>query len=296
MSDHPPAPAAASGHDDPMSHVPPGSIWPLVTTVGLTILPFGVLMVLGVLPHDPRPLPLSGKAWFWPGVALMAIGSLVFLAGLMAWCSQVIREKVLSHDLGAQQKDLQYFTLLFLTGELAAFGAVFGYFYYKNFVDPTFGPPHEGNFHFGGALVAYATFILLSSSVTCEFAHHYLVHGKVGLARFFYAVTILLGIAFLGFMGYEWGEFMRMGYTPNALAAAGYPPGMSSFAAIFYTGTGFHGLHVGIGLLMLGLVLLRLEVGHFKGSRHFAAVAASWYWHFVDIVWVLLFITVYVVA
>ena len=70
----------------------------------------------------------------------------------------------------------------------------------------------------------------------------------------------------------------------------------AAFASVFYTATGFHGLHVAIGLIMLFMVLFRLEVGHFQGRRNFSMTAASWYWHFVDIVWILLFITVYVVG
>jgi cytochrome c oxidase subunit 3 len=151
---------------------------------------------------------------------------------------------------------------------------------------------HVPGFHFGGPTVAYATFILLFSSVTCEFAHHFLQHHKVGMAKLMFVFTIILGIAFLGFQGYEWGDLIQRGFTPLAIDHGG----SSSFAAIFYTGTGFHGLHVSIGLVMLFMVLMRLEAGHFAGKRHFAAVAASWYWHFVDIVWVLLFITVYVVG
>jgi cytochrome c oxidase subunit 3 len=293
MSDPASTPAAVEHghHDDPMSHVPPGSIWPLVTTVGLTILPFGVLWILGPLKNFGAMFDPATPAGFQGAIGTIAVSSLIFLVGLMGWANQIIKEKPLSHDLGAQQKDLQAFILLFLCGELAAFGAVFGFFYHRHFQDPTFGPPHVEGFHFGGALVAYATFILLSSSVTCEFAHHALVKGQVGLARLFYALTILLGIIFLGFMGYEWGEFINRGFYPAKLEG-----GESAFAAVFYTGTGFHGLHVAIGLIMLCLVLFRLEMGHFKGQRHFAAVAASWYWHFVDIVWVILFITVYVVA
>ena len=92
--------------------------------------------------------------------------------------------------------------------------------------------------------------------------------------------------------GFEWGELLQRGFKPSAIPESG----ASSFAAVFYTGTGFHALHVATGLAMLIMVLLRLETGHFRGRRHFSLVAASWYWHFVDIVWVLLFITVYVVA
>lgn len=284
MSDHP----HASAHDDPMSHVPPGSIWPLVVAIGLTLVPFGTVSVLGALRGTPWG-PLSD-----PGVGLLMLlaGAGILGFGLMAWGHQIISEKILAHDPHQQQKDLQLFVLLFLCGELAAFGAVFAFFYHRHFQDPTFGPPHLPGFHFGGPLVAFATFLLLSSSVTCELAHHALEKGRLLTARLLFVATILLGVAFLGFQGFEWGELIQRGFTPKALGEGG----AATFSAIFYTATGFHGLHVAIGLVMLFMVQLRLEVGHFRGKRTFSAVAASWYWHFVDIVWVLLFITVYVVG
>lgn len=292
-SSAPPAPSTdVPGHDDPMSHVPPGSIWPLLVTLGLMCVPFGVLSVLGVMKNSHWGIGKLTLASPLVGELLITAGGLVFLYCLMAWCNQIIKEKVISHDVIAQQKDLQMFVLLFLCGEATAFGAIFGYFYHRRIMDPGFGPIISPHFHFGGPSVAYATFLLLFSSVTCEFAHHALTRHKIGLAKLFFVFTILLGMAFLGMQGLEWGELIQRGFTPVSI-----PSGSSaSFAAIFFTGTGFHGLHVSIGLVMLFMVLLRLEVGHFRGKRHFAAVAASWYWHFVDIVWVLLFITVYVVS
>ncbi len=279
--------AAEQHHEDPMSHVPPGSIWPLLLTAVLTLVPFGVVSVLGAFkgtPVGPLANPVVGK---W--LLLFAGAGFVFF--LMCWCHQVIREKLISHDVVAQQKDLQTFILLFLCGELMAFSAVFGYFYHQRLFAEGFGPA-EG-MEFGGPTVAYATFILLFSSVTCEFAHHALQAHKVGLAKLLFVATILLGVAFLGFQGYEWGVLIQKGFTP--VDGSLTDSGAAAFASCFYVGTGFHGLHVAIGLVMLFMVLMRLEFGHFRGKRHFAVVAASWYWHFVDIVWVLLFITVYVV-
>jgi cytochrome c oxidase subunit 3 len=281
------ATTGAEHHEDPMSHVPPGSIWPLLVTAALTVVPFGVVSVLGVFNETPVG-PLANPA---VGKALLVLGGLGFVFFLMCWCHQVIREKLISHDVVKQQKDLQTFILLFLCGELMAFSAVFGYFYHQRVYSPGFGPA-EG-MEFGGPTVAYATFILLFSSVTCEFAHHALQAHKIGMAKLLFVATILLGVAFLGFQGFEWGELIQKGFTP--VGGSLEDTGAAAFASCFYVGTGFHGLHVAIGLVMLFMVLMRLEFGHFRGKRHFSVVAASWYWHFVDIVWVLLFITVYVV-
>lgn len=281
--------AAAAAHVDPMSHVPPGSLWPLLVTIGLTIIPFGVVSLLGAFDKSPFVGPLMNPM---VGLGAIIVGGLIFVFCLMGWCHQIIREKLISHDVVAQQKDLQLFILLFLCGELMAFSAVFSYFYHRTVQDPTFGPP-EG-MEFGGPMVAYATFILLSSSVTCEFAHHALQAGKMLQAKLLFLGTIVLGAIFLAMQGYEWGELLQRGFIPVGESPIAHTPA-ASFASIFYTGTGFHGLHVAIGLVMLFMVLMRLEFGHFRGKRHYAVVAASWYWHFVDIVWVLLFITIYVV-
>jgi len=282
---HPPA-AHDAGHDDPMSHVPPPSIWPLVVTAGLAVVPFGVVSLLGGLKNWPI---ISNPS---VGLTLILVGFAVFIVGLMSWCHQIISEKRLSHDPIAQQKDLQLFILLFLVGELAAFGAVFGFIFHRNFYDPHFGPPHIAGFHFGGPLAAIATFLLLSSSVTCEFAHHAVEHRHFGRARYLLMATIALGAVFLGFQGYEWGEFIQRGFYPMNIPEGG----ASSFAAAFYTGTGFHGLHVAIGLVMLCMAWFRMEAGSYRDGRTFSMTAASWYWHFVDIVWVLLFITIYVLS
>lgn len=279
----------ATSHEDPMSHVPPPSLWPLLVTGGLTLVPFGVVSLLGTLGKSPLWGPLTNPT---VGLITLLLGALIFIVCLMGWCDQNIREKVISHDVVKQQKDLQSFILLFLTGELMAFGAVFGYFYHRAVFTQGFGPVH--GMHFGGPMVAYATFILLFSSVTCEFAHHALQAHKVLTAKILFLATIILGGIFLAFQGFEWGELIQKGFYP--VGGSLDHTASSAFASLFYVGTGFHGLHVAIGLVMLFMVLMRLEFGHFKGRRHFSVVAASWYWHFVDIVWVLLFITVYVVG
>lgn len=289
MSDHaidPAQPAAEVHHDDPMSHVPPPSLWPFLVMIGLIIAPFGVLSVLGVLGKS-NVGPLADPR---VGIALIAVAAIIFAYCLMGWAHQIITEKRIAHDVVQQQKDLQMFILLFLCGEAAAFGAIFGFYYHRQVHDATFGP--LPGMHFGGPLAAYATFFLLSSSLTCEVAHHAIEKGRLQLGRMFLVATIVLGVVFLGMTGYEWGELLQRGFKATDIAGTG----ASSFAAIFYTGTGFHAVHVATGLAMLIMVLLRLEAGHFRGKRHFSLVAASWYWHFVDIVWVLLFITVYVVA
>lgn len=278
-----PAVAHDEHHDDPWSHVPPPSIWPFL--VGLSLVLFGTGMLMS--------MPESGSFFSISGSPVLIAGVLGVMFTLMGWGHQIIKEKRIAHDLDQQQTDLKFFVKLFLVSEFMAFSAVFGYFYLRTFaVDPEFFKLPPGMPH-GGALVAFATFLLLSSSVTCELAHHAVMHNQWFKARMLMLTTLVLGVIFLGFQGMEYGLLYEHGFWPTTMGAEDNP--FTSYVATFFIGTAFHGLHVLTGLVMLFLVYVRMEAGHFTGKRHFAMVAASWYWHFVDIVWILLFITVYVV-
>ncbi len=134
-------------------------------------------------------------------------------------------------------------------------------------------------------LPMWNTIILLTSSVTCTFAHWAFVKGQRGRIIFWLAVTVALGCLFLYFQAYEYHE---------AYTAYGLTFGTGIYGATFFILTGFHGLHVTIGTLILFIVLLRVIRGHFTEQNHFAFEAAAWYWHFVDTVWLLLFVFVYV--
>ncbi len=117
-----------------------------------------------------------------------------------------------------------------------------------------------------------------------QWAHAALVRNRRRAAGLWTLATITLGTVFLGFQGHEWG-FLK---SYDKFTQTG-----GTFGTTFYAMTGFHGLHVMVGLVMLILVWFRMRLGHFDPERHFAFIAAAWYWHFVDFVWVLLFFTVY---
>lgn len=278
MTDHA---AHDDHHDDPMSHVPPPSFWPLGVGIGLIL--FCVVGTLWMHASRSPEFTLPGTSF------LLAVAGLAVLVPLMGWCHQVIKEKRIAHDLDQQQSDLKLFTKLFIVSELTAFASIFAYFYIRWALDgATFQPPE--NLNLGGPLVALGTMLLLSSSVTCEFAHHAAVEGKMGRARGFLAATVVLGLIFLGLQGMEYGELIGWGFTPAAIGdSAG-----NSFSTLFYVATGFHGFHVLTGLVMIFLVLIRMQMGHMTARRHFSMIAASWYWHFVDVVWIALVLTVYV--
>jgi cytochrome c oxidase subunit 3 len=128
------------------------------------------------------------------------------------------------------------------------------------------------------------TAILLTSGVTLTIAHHALIQGKRAKTLAFMWVTVLLGVSFLFVQGYEYHH----AYTElNLKLSSGV------YGSTFFMLTGFHGFHVFVGMLMLLFITLRLQKGHFTAERHFGFEGAAWYWHFVDVVWLGLYILVY---
>ncbi len=128
------------------------------------------------------------------------------------------------------------------------------------------------------------TALLLSSGVTLTIAHHALIDGNRRKTIAFMWLTVLLGITFLSVQGYE---YFHAYHELNLKLSSGV------YGSTFFMLTGFHGFHVFIGMLMLLFITLRLQKGHFTASRHFGFEGAAWYWHFVDVVWLGLYVTVY---
>jgi cytochrome c oxidase subunit III len=128
------------------------------------------------------------------------------------------------------------------------------------------------------------TALLLTSGVTLTIAHHALVVGNRSKTIMFMWMTVLLGIIFLVVQGYE---YYHAYHELNLKLSSGV------YGSTFFMLTGFHGFHVFIGMLMLLFITLRLQKGHFTPERHFGFEGAAWYWHFVDVVWLGLYILVY---
>jgi cytochrome c oxidase subunit 3 len=128
------------------------------------------------------------------------------------------------------------------------------------------------------------TAILLTSGVTLTIAHHALIAGHRTKTIFWMWLTVLLGICFLGFQAYE---YMHAYTELNLKLSSGI------YGSTFFMLTGFHGFHVFLGMLMLLFITLRLSKGHFTADRHFGFEGAAWYWHFVDVVWLGLYIVIY---
>ena len=129
------------------------------------------------------------------------------------------------------------------------------------------------------------TAILLTSSFTITLAHHALKDGKRLKLIIGTALTVILGALFLYFQAHEYME---------AYNELGLTLGSGIYGSTFFMLTGFHGLHVTLGTLMILIMLIRILKGHFTPEHHFAFEASAWYWHFVDVIWVGLFIFVYV--
>ena len=133
-------------------------------------------------------------------------------------------------------------------------------------------------------LPAINTALLLTSGLTITVAHHALKSGHRGILKVFLALTFVLGFVFLGVQVMEYG---------HAYHELGLQLGTGIYGSTFFMLTGFHGLHVLVGAIMLTVIWLRCLKGHFTPRQHFAFEAVAWYWHFVDVVWLGLFIFVY---
>jgi cytochrome c oxidase subunit 3 len=232
------------------------------------------------------------------------------------WFGTVIGENqqgVYNHQV---DRSFRMGMIWFIFSEVMFFAAFFGaLFYARNFAVPweggegvkvlnklvlwkNFNPawPTNGPAHIGGradgtfdvipafSLPAINTLILLTSGVTVTLAHHALRSRHRGALTFWLALTFILGFTFVGLQAHEYGEAYReMGLRLST----------GIYGSTFFMLTGFHGLHVTIGAIMLMVIWFRVLRGHFTPQHHFAFEAVAWYWHFVDVVWLGLFIFVY---
>ena len=262
----------------------PPSIWPFLGAISAFVMLTGAvawmkgITVLGA--------PIEGPWMF-------LIGFVAVLYVMFGWWADVIEEGEEGEHTPVVRIGLQYGFILFIMSEVMFFVAWFWAFF-KNALYPM-GPdspikdgvwPPEGITTFDPwHLPLINTILLVSSSFTVTFAHHALKKNKRGPLKAWLALTILLGAAFLVLQVEEYIE----AYTELGLTL-----GSGIYGATFFMLTGFHGAHVTLGAIILTVMLVRILKGHFDGDKHFGFEAASWYWHFVDVVWLGLFIFVYV--
>jgi cytochrome c oxidase subunit 3 len=248
--------------------------------------------------------------WFnqYPaGPWIVLTGFCVLLVMLFGWFGTVIGES--EGRLYNRKVDLSFRWSMswFIFSEVMFFAAFFGALFYVRNISvpdlgssmtgrllwpdyaaqwPTVGPYIKQQFSPMGAIgiPLLNTIILVTSGGTLTIAHHALKAGHRGALKFWLFVTIALGFTFLGFQAYE--------YT-HAYSELNLKLSTGVYGSTFFMLTGFHGAHVTIGAIMLSVMLYRAFRGHFDAEHHFGFEAAAWYWHFVDVVWLLLFVLVY---
>ena len=176
-------------------------------------------------------------------------------------------------------------TIAFLAQELMFFAGLFAMYFTSRANGLANGDWSTQTDHinvlFGGIITA----VLIASSFTSQFGVFAAERGDVFGLRKWFTVTIVLGVIFLGLVAYEWSELVAAGVTPQS----------SVFGSVVYIITGFHMAHVTAGILAFIVVLLRVAKSKFTPAQATAAMAVSYYWHFVDAIWIGVFITIYLV-
>jgi cytochrome c oxidase subunit III len=277
-------------------YVPHGTRWPILGSIGLFLMTIGTALWLNDLEIGP-----------W----LLGAGAAFLAVMLVGWFGTVIGES--ERGLYNAQVDLSFRWGMswFIFSEVVFFGVFFGTLFYArqlvipwlagegdNFFTntllwpgfenlwPSGGPAHTERIERIGAwgIPALNTAILLSSGVTITIAHHMLRANRRRAVAFWLGATFVLGFLFVGLQADEYIH----AYTELDLRLD-----TGIYGATFFMLTGFHGLHVTLGAIMLVVIWLRVLRGHFTPDRHFAFEGVAWYWHFVDVVWLGLFFLVY---
>nr|YP_007624896.1 cytochrome c oxidase subunit III [Leptobrachella oshanensis]AGG15986.1 cytochrome c oxidase subunit III [Leptobrachella oshanensis] len=246
---------------------------------------------------DPSPWPLTGALaallltsglalWFhYQKTVVLTLGLVVTIFTMIQWWRDVVREATYQgHHTSLVQKGLRYGMLLFITSEVFFFLGFFWAFFNASLA-PTMEigecwPPTGITPLNPFEVPLLNTAVLLASGVTVTWAHHNIMQGNRNEAIQSLTLTIILGIYFTLLQAMEYYE------APFTIADGVY-------GSTFFVATGFHGLHVIIGTLFLSACLLRLTLHHFTSNHHFGFEAAAWYWHFVDVVWLFLYISIY---
>ena len=285
-------------HADDSYYIPHGTRWPIIGSLGLVTM-------------------LSSAA-FWLNDSALApwtflIGVLILIFMLFGWFGQVVGESESGMYNAQVDRSFRMGMIWFIFSEVMFFAVFFGtLFYVRMFAVPWLGGegigaytnellwqgydsvwPTAGPAALGGEFKTIPAFgvpfintlILLSSGVTVTLAHHSLkINERSGL------VLWLLATVFLGFLF----VFLQVEEYKEAYQHLGLTLGSGIYGSTFFMLTGFHGMHVTLGAIMLTVIAIRSMRGHFNPESHFGFEAVAWYWHFVDVVWLGLFIFVYV--
>ncbi|MFM8630699.1 MAG: cytochrome c oxidase subunit 3 [Betaproteobacteria bacterium] len=278
----------------PYYFVPAPSKWPAVGSIAMILTLFGAVGTI------------NGQAY---GPWTLLAGFVVLIYMFFGWFGTVIAESESGQYNSRVDASFRWSMSWFIFSEVMFFTAFFGALFYarvismpwlgdldhKSFLWPDFLAQWGKGSGPAGLVEDYKTMgpfwiptintaLLLTSGVTLTIAHHALRENHRGKLNFWLAITILLGFIFVGFQAYEYIHAYR---DLNLKLTSGI------FGSTFFMLTGFHGFHVCVGAIMLTVVLARCVRGHFRPNHHFAFEGAAWYWHFVDVVWLGLYILVY---
>ena len=296
-------------HSDNQYYVPHGSIYPSIISVGLLTLASG--FIFSIATDKSKDLAYLQS----PGKWMMILGAFLILAMVFKWMGSVITESVTGQFKGWEDQSFRIGMIVFISSEVAFFAAFFGALFYMRVLsvpdlaafDPLFTPYKDflGTWPSAGpggvvlgteykpgllepmaawGLPAINTALLLTSGATITWAHWGLINNQRQQLIIGMAMTVLLGVLFLILQGFEYHEaYTEMGLTLRS----------GAYGASFFMLTGFHGFHVLLGTIMLIVILLRCMKGHFTPEHHFGFEGVAWYWHFVDVVWLGLFVFVY---
>lgn len=264
-------------------HLVNPSPWPLISAFAGMLLAVGAVLYM----HEAK----IGE--FEIGLKGVFLGIAAVLACMFFWWKDVIHETTVEKvHTPIVEIGMRYGMALFIASEVMFFVAFFWAFF-----DASLFAGQENMFsrveHTGGHwpptgievisafdLPLLMTMILLLSGCTVTWAHHAVLEGHYDQMVKALGITVGLGVIFLGFQVYEYVH-AHFGFTEGI-----YP-------STFYMATGFHGFHVFVGTVFLAVCWIRAKKGHFTKEKHFGFEAAAWYWHFVDVVWLFLFVAVY---
>nr|YP_009045660.1 cytochrome c oxidase subunit III [Napialus hunanensis]AIC37453.1 cytochrome c oxidase subunit III [Napialus hunanensis] len=255
-------------HSNHPYHLVDFSPWPLTGAIGVLILVSGVIK------------------WFHQlNMNLFFLGYLIILMTMYQWWRDVCREGTFQgkHTI-LVSKGLRWGMILFIISEVFFFLSFFWAFFHSS-LSPTIEigmiwPPLSIISFNPFQIPLLNTIILLTSGITVTWAHHALMENNFTQATQSLFFTVILGIYFTILQAYEYYE------APFTIAD-------SVYGSTFFMATGFHGIHVIIGTIFLLTCLLRHMNNHFSMNHHFGFEAAAWYWHFVDVVWLFLYISLY---
>ena len=291
-------------NEAPRYYVPHSSVWPIIGSTSLFILAFGLVSFIHQSTDKVAAEGSYGVWVFFAGLACVA-----FM--LFGWFGAVIRESVKGMNSHLMDRSYRMGMQWFIISEIMFFAAFFGALFYARvisvpwlagagnnldthiFLWPDFADTWPLFMTPGGtateAMEAWGlpfinTVLLVTSSVTVTFAHWALKRDQRIRLGVWLAITVALGATFLVLQVIEY---------MHAYTELGLSLGSGIYGSTFFLLTGFHGAHVTMGVTMLSIMLFRVFSGHFTSSNHFAFEATSWYWHFVDVIWLFLFTFVY---